>query len=328
MARHPLPVRREDVWTSAFMNTASRYVAAVDCRQGRVVAGGEELYMLRPGEQTLKSRPLPKETVAAHALAIEPRAPGRVAFADELGGVHVLGKDGVVGHLRRAAPDAAMCATHLAWGSTPNALYVRWDDGELARFRGPDLRDSEEFENIGDVSAVAADERGVVALLLMDADPTPVAGILRPGDDFDYRVLPVESPVGGGEGIAVAGNSIAVTLPDVGVFVSRSPTAELTPCEPLATAGPIAFEGSASDAALYGAVAVGSTLSLVRVDASGAAVSVVDLVSEGEGVHEAAIAQGLAWDGTRRTLWVASTTVGLVRCDAPRTKGKTPSLLS
>jgi hypothetical protein len=316
MARPPLPTDPRDTWSPTFWKTPSQYVGALSSGGGRIVAGGEQLYLLRAGNQNLAVRDLGADMGPILAVAVEPRPPWRIAVAHELGGVHILVGDAWI-KIRRAKPADTTLATHVAWGTNPTALCVRWEDGEFARFSGNRLQTLDSFESLDPVDGLAADDRGVVALVRLEG-PTPIAGTLR-GNKFDFRLLPIECDEPRDVHVAVAGDAIAVALDDSGAWLSRSQDEAFAACAPLATACTIAFEGTATDAALFGAVTFSSTRSFVRVDASGAAVRVADI--EAEGSDEPANVSALAWDASRKTLWAASTTVGLIAIKAPGAKG-------
>jgi hypothetical protein len=319
MARPSLPTHPRNTWSPLFWKTPSTYLQTLSCRSGRVVAGGEDIYLLRPGQQSLHVIPYGREMGEIYAVAVEPRPPWRIAIAHELGGVRVVTDGDVHAEIRRNAPDGDIVATHLAWGANPNALYVRWDDGEFVRCRGDDLQTYEGFNQSDPIDALAADDRGVVALVAAVQSLNPYAGTFREGEAFELRELLMDvnaSPFS--VQVAVAGDSIAVTLDSLGAYVSRSPREPLARCASLENACAVAFEDASTGAPLYAAVSLSSTRSLVRVEASGATVRVVDI--EAEGSQEPADVSALAWDASRRTLWAASKAVGLVACTAPGAK--------
>ena len=47
------PSRTGEAWECSFVFDAARDVRAVSCRGGLVIAGGDELHVLRPGAQSL-----------------------------------------------------------------------------------------------------------------------------------------------------------------------------------------------------------------------------------------------------------------------------------
>jgi hypothetical protein len=109
---------------------------------------------------------------------------------------------------------------------------------------------------------------------------------------------------------------------DGGVFVSRAAEAPFVACEPLATAGPIDFEGVSSDAALFGATRHAGIVSITRVDHEGAALRIADFSSDGGVVPELT---AISWDASREMVWGASPQMGLITCTAPSAKhGRKP----
>ena len=109
-----------------------------------------------------------------------------------------------------------------------------------------------------------------------------------------------------------------------GAFVSRAPERPFVPCEPLATAGPIEFEGPTSDAALFGATHKPAFTSILRVDTDGIALRIADFGADAGPTPEIT---GLAWDASREMIWGASPQMGLVTCTAPGARrGKNAAL--
>src|SRR5580704_4702184 len=159
------PRRPGDTWDPSFVFDTARDVRSVSSRGGLVVAGGEELHLLRAGAQSMASRAPPLGIGPLFAAAAEPRAPWRYAIASkELVAVVFRTKEGgdQIVHLRCKTPGRS--ATHLAWGhaGTASSLYIRWDDGEVVRMR-EDMSGVEAPE-LPPMDAIAADDAGVLAL--------------------------------------------------------------------------------------------------------------------------------------------------------------------
>src|SRR5262249_9019615 len=132
-----LPTRKSEAWECGFLFDAVRDVRSVSCRGGLVVAGGDELHLLRPGEQRMASRAPPLDIGPIRAAAAEPRAPFRyaVASADLVAVFYRTPEGDQIMRLRSTPPGPV--ATHLAWGreGTESALYIRWDDGSVVRMK-------------------------------------------------------------------------------------------------------------------------------------------------------------------------------------------------
>lgn len=326
MSKPRLPTHAGDAWECSFLFDAARDVRALSCRGGMVLAGGEEMYLLRPGAQKMASRAPPLDIGPIRAVAAEPRAPWRYAVAsEELVAVFYRNNAGdQILRLRCNPPGPA--ATHLAWGRSGgvSTLYVRWDDGAILRV-APDMSGGEALD-FPPMDAIAADQAGVLALVSFDADE-PLAYFTRDGEALQFRPLPRDLVVEPDQRVhlAVADEAVAFAIADGGVFVSRAHATPFVLSEPLAKAGPIEFAGASSDAALFGATNGAEGISLLRVDAAGDAVLIAELGAD-NGPPPALVALG--WDASRRVLWGASPQVGIVSCTAPSAKGAKKPLLS
>jgi hypothetical protein len=255
------------------------------------------------------------------AAAAEPRAPWRYAVASgDLVAVFFRTKEGDQ-IVRLRCKTSGRSATHLAWGFADRAssLYVRWDDGEVVRMK-QDMSGVEAPE-LPPMDAIAADDAGVLALVSLDME-APRAYVTRDGENVELRTIAKRAGPSRHVYLAVAGDAVAFAADDGGVFVSRAAEAPFVPCEPLATAGPIDFEGTASDAALFGATRHAGIVSITRVDHEGAAIRIADFGGEGGTVPELT---AISWDGSREMVWGASPQMGLVTCTSPAAKhGKKP----
>jgi hypothetical protein len=319
MPRPRLPSRNAETWECSFLFDAPCDVRAVSCHGGLIVAGGDELHLLRPGAQSMASRPPPRDVGPIRVAAAEPRAPFRYAVASE---------DHVTVFFRSDQGDqiAGLCcacptlpappATHLGWGRAggESALYIRWGDGSVVRMKqdmsGVDTTD------LPPMDALAVDDAGTLAMI-STAAPAPTAYLTRDGENLDLRPLPegwsrARDPHGK---LAVAGTAVAFAAGGA-VFLSRATGAPFVQVELLEGATAIALEGPASDAALFGATRRAGLTSILRVDAAGDALRVADFGSDA-GPPELT---GLAWDASRQILWAASPQMGLVTCTAPGAK--------
>lgn len=326
MSRPRLPARAGDAWDCGFLFDSARDVRSVSCRGGIVVAGGDEMYLLRPGAEKMASRSPPLDIGPIRVVAAEPRAPWRYAVAsDELVAVFYKNKQGdQILRLRCNPPGPA--ATHLAWGRIGGAstLYVRWDDGAILRV-APDMSGGEALD-IPAMDAIAADQTGNLALISFEPGEAR-AYVTRDGEALAFRPLPDGLTVEPEQRVylAVADAAVAFSIGDGGAFVSRGKEAPFVASEPLAQAGPLEFEGSSSDAALFGAANDAKGISFLRVDPDGDALLIAELGSDDGPAPELV---GLGWDASRRVLWGVSPHMGLVTCTAPSAKGSKKPLLS
>lgn len=328
-----LPSRNRDAWACGFLFDSAREVRSVSCRGGLVVAGGEELHLVRPGAQRMASRAPPLDIGPIRVAAAEPRAPWRyaVASADLVAVFFRTGEGDQVMRLRCTPPGPS--ATHLAWGKagTESALYILWDDGGVVRMKedmsGVDTTD------LPPMDAIAADDAGVLAMLSFAA-PTPSAYLTDDGETMDLReidAIAVPPPGSRGPGhrsavhLAVSGGAVAFAVAHGGAYVSRAPDTPFVRCEPLAAAGPLDFEGPSPDAALLGASHHAAFTSIVRVEPGGEAVRIADF---GTDAGPPPTITALAWDASRQMVWGASPQMGLVTCTAPEAKGGKKTLLS
>ncbi len=327
MPRPRLPSRNADAWECSFVFESPRDVRAVSCRGGLVVAGGDELHVLRPGAQSMASRAPPLDVGPIRVAAAEPRAPFRYAVAsDDRVAVFFRADPGdQIARLRCAcATSPAPPATHLGWGRAggESALYIRWGDGSVVRMKqdmsGVDTTD------LPPMDALAVDDAGVLAMI-SSAAPAPTAYLTLDGENLDERPLPEGCGLPGPDApadphrrvhLAVADTAIAFAVDGGAVFVSRTPGAPFERVEHLETAEAIALDGAAGEAAVFGATRRRGAASIVRVDEDGDAVVIADFGSDG-GTPEVT---GLAWDASRQILWAASPQMGLVTCTAPGAK--------
>jgi hypothetical protein len=312
----PLPTSPADTWECQFLFESARDVRAVSSRGGLVLAGGDELYMSRPGAQGMASRPRPPDVGVVVGAAPEPRAPFRYAFAtEELVALFIKNDQGE--QIVRLRPtDSGAAPTHLAWGRAEgrSVLYVRWSDGGVMRTT-PDLVGVEVIE-LPPMDAIASDDNGVLALVSF-AQPEPLAYVTRDGEHLETRPLGAAVEPSGHVFLAVADTAVAYAIEGTGAFVSRKAGEPFVRSEPHGAAGPVDFQGVSSDAALLGANRLAAFLAIIRVTPDGAAVRIADFGSDDMPPPEMT---GLSWDASRHAVWGASPQMGLVRCTAPSAK--------
>jgi hypothetical protein len=317
------PSHSADAWECSFLFDTARTVRTVSARGGLVVAGGVELHLVRPGAQNMSTRAPPLDIGHVFVAAAEPRAPWRYAVASsELVAVFWKGAQGdQVVRLRSGSPGPS--ATHLAWARADgaSALYIRWDSGEIVRMKqdmsGVDTTD------LPPMDAIASDDEGVLAMISL-AGPEPRAFVTRDGETLAWRALPGAIAAAEDMHLAVADMAVAFAAKGGGAFVSRADEAPFVAVEPLA-GGPLEFEGTSSNAPLFGVVHQAGAATIVRMGEGGDAIRIADFGSDG-GVAPGITA--LSWDAPRRTLWAASPQMGLVTCVAPSAKGAKKPVMS
>ncbi|MFO0762382.1 MAG: hypothetical protein U0359_38435 [Byssovorax sp.] len=152
--------------------------------------------------------------------------------------------------------------------------------------------------------------------------------VTRDGREIAYRAIEPEISPGASVEIAVAGMAAALVVDRRYVLLSRGreePFARVQALEVLEdrrfTLGPIAFQGASSDAALLCAQRERAASRVVRVDASGAAMTLFEIYGiDGSAPPEIG---ALSWDATRQTLWGVASGAGMFMCTAPgATRGK------
>ncbi len=178
---------------------------------------------------------------------------------------------------------------------------------------------------VGPMDALASDDGGGIAFASVVPGAQRVF-VTRDGREMAYR--PIEPEIGPDASveIAVAGTAAALVVDGRYVLLSRGreePFARVQAVELLEdrhfNLGPVAFEGASSDAALFCAQRERSATRVVRVDASGAAMTVFEIYAlDGSAPPEIC---ALSWDATRQTLWGVASDGGMFKCTAPGAKG-------
>ena len=344
-----LPRYRADAWAGGFVVDSPLYTTAISAVDGTVVAASEVIYRLRPGAIGFQTREPPEGMGDVVAVAVEPRRPRseqRIAVAT-MHELHLYDGGGVAS---LPLPEDHGEIVELLWGpmlTTPpggapgprdaptDVLYVRCAEVllQLVPDRGP-------FDTImrldGPVTracALATDHAGGFAFACCDEEDGEVEVWTLAARDpellWHCRRLDAPATFSDME-LAMAGKALAVSFEFGGVWMTRDCKEHaFTEIEALrgrlapydrGSGGPIAFEGSADDAALFAAVRdTKSTQHIVRVDAEGRAQRIAEV--EVEGVDEGTVSlppvRALAWDSTRRTLWSAAGRAGIMRSTAP-----------
>ena len=332
MSKLQLPSRAGDAWDGGFLSETWHDVQSVEARGGMVVAGGADLYLLKPGDEGWKMRPPPEDIGPVHVVAAEPRGGRRYAVASEKM-FALFFKDKKGDQILRLKPhEPGALVSHLAWGGGkgPCALYVLHHDATLLRMK-PDFSDLEELD-VEEMSALASDDGGTVAMVALNGD-APRVYVTRDGVEMKYRAVNHAIGPDTSVAIAVADTAVALAVDERYVLVSRGIEAPFERIEILDApegsgwkTGPITFQGASNDAALLCTRWENERVRIVRVDASGAAMTILEM--EATETHDPPEVSALSWDASRQTLWGASPYTGIFRCVAPSAKGKKKPFLS
>jgi hypothetical protein len=316
-----LPRRAADCWPGGFVVESPKNTTSIGARAGTVLAGGETMYLLRPGAAGFLVREPPDAVGFVVASAIEPRRPMRLAVAGATAIVILDGKG--VYTTRLPQPHAEPVA--LAWGPPAqaggaaagrSALYALFRDGAVLRFA--DGTGEPETIELPPVEAITGDERGGLALAYVDESSHDLVALVHQGGDA-WRMQRMESPgFIGGVSIALAGTATALSFELEGVWVSRGADAPFVKIESLPDGGPIAFEGASDDAALFGVAKLRERdQAIVRIEADGRAVRIAEVMQDGDPSRTLPPVRDMAWDASRRTLWSAVGPGGVLSTTAP-----------
>jgi len=332
MSRPKLPSRASDIWEGGFLSEQPHDVKDIQARGGMVIAGGTNLFLLKPADETWKSRPPPEDIGPVHAVAAEPRGARRYAVASEkMLALFIKRKEGDQ-ILRLTPKEPGGRVTHLVWGGAkgPCALYALHDDYKLLRMR-PDLSDIDELD-VEEMAAIASDDNGVVAMVAR-AGGNPRVYVTADGAAMRFRHVTEEIEEDQSLDIAVADTAVALVVDQKRVLLSRGMDDPFVPVEALSSpdgkgwiTGPVVFQGASSDAALLCARWEDDLVRVMRVDPTGAAMSIIEMGGT-EQLDPPEVA-ALSWDATRQTLWGASPHVGIFKSVAPTAKGKKKLALS
>jgi hypothetical protein len=307
------------------------YTSSISAAGGTVVAATEAIYCMRAGATRLELLSLPPGHGDVVAVAVEPRRPGRpsrIAVATFLE-LHMLGDTG--GCTVKLPDDhgeivSLMWAPRVINGELLVCLHVRCTEKRLLLVPddGPMGTIIENDWPAEELAAMATDGAGNVAYAVMDEDDGHLHVCFQSdvrSDTWLVRSVPAPDVMRGVE-LAVAGTAVAVSFKDGdgGVWITRD-MRELH-FEELegGQGGPLAFEGTSADAALFAAVKETPTRSaIVRVDARGRRERIAELEIEVEGGEPPSgpMIHAMVWDATRRTLWSAAGRAGLLCSTAP-----------
>jgi hypothetical protein len=190
-----------------------------------------------------------------------------------------------------------------------------------------------EVLEIEPLHAIASDEHGGVAMVSLSGRRPRV---LLASNDLHWKARVIEADLGPSASVqlAVAGTAVAIAVDETYVLLSRSPDEPFVRVPALDLGdvdhgwrvGPVAFQGDSSDAALLCARSEDDLSRIVRVDAEGAAMSIVELA--GTESRDAPDIVSLSWDASRQLLWGATSDAGILRLSPPEAKGRKRVVLS
>ena len=177
------------------------------------------------------------------------------------------------------------------------------------------------------MAALASDEGGVVAMVSLLGGEQRVY-VTHDGVDLRYRAIDPEISPDATVQLAVAGTAVALVVDQEYVLLSRSVDEPFERISALDAepgvhgwlTGPVAFQGASSDAAFFCVRWEGDLVRIVRVDPSGATMSIVEM--GGADGADAPEIGSLSWDTSRQTLWGTSPDLGIFRSVPPDAKGK------
>ncbi len=320
MRKPPLAHREEDVWSGGVVVNPARLLRDVNGAGGHVIAGGDVLYGLRPGAETVGMRPQLDDLLGTLvAVAAEQGPPWRFAVASA-GGITLLGlpRDQKL-TLTSETPEQQV--THMAWANfgKERVLYVRWASGTVGRLR-LDLGTIEEL-HVLPMDAIASDRNGALAMVAARCDARD-AHALWTLDGIRIEERPVSVAFAGRDPearvhLAVADTAIAYAAEGKGTHLSRGIDEDFVPSEALAHGGALAFQGASADAALFGVSWNKLACGIDRVDAKGAAQRIIEMGSD---QADAPRIVAIQWDQSRHALWGASPEIGLLRSNEPKGK--------
>jgi hypothetical protein len=329
-----LPDHDDDAWELAFVGDDKAEVTAIEARGGMVVASGPEIGVLRPGGATWHGHaPPPYVGEPARLVAVEPA--GRRRYAIASGDTFTLftrweASEQVAG-MSSTMPGAKV--THMAWVKRQgqSLLFVLRDDLVLRRMKA--RPSSLEDEELDPVYALGSDERGAYAFVALSGERQRVYSV-PDGGRWRIRYLDTRISRRASLQLAVAENAVALVVDAKYVLLSRAlgepfvrvPSLDLGENEHGFRLGPVAFQGATSDAALFCARKEDDLVRIVRVDAAGAPMSILELA--GTDLRAAPDILSLSWDGSRQTLWGTTSNAGIFRLMPPEAKGKNRVVLS
>jgi hypothetical protein len=301
-----------EAWPGGFVFDRARLVTHVAAGAGTVLAAGDAPYLLRPGATSFGRREIPPDLGDVAAIAVEPRRPSRLAVAG-VGSVLIF--DGErVDRMRLRDPEAEV--DKLAWGLSGTgdalALYALLNDGALLRIE-PQTGGIDELE-LPPVDAIATDEAGNLVFACFDEESWCL-DIHTRGERW-LRCVEAPNAMSTVE-LAVAGQTVAVSFLLGGVWASRGLREPFVEVGALLGGGPIAFQWTEGQAAVFGVDTDESAAGIVRVDSAGTALRIAEIHATGGAGPRIG---RLAWDASRQTLWAAAGEAGLLCSTAPGAK--------
>jgi len=309
-----LPSSLSDVWPGGFAVPNPCWIRSVAAAGGTVLAGGEQIYLLRPGATRFASRPLPTGVGDAVAVGVDPRCRGRMAVACAYGLVLFEGKNLAVARTLDRASEFAEVAWGPATGKRGSDLYILNTVGTVLRL-SPGAPGFEQLD-LPPVRAMTCDEKGQLTYACFDEDDWSLDVHVHTESGLEITHV-LEAPAAMSYVyLARAGEALAVGFEDGGVWLTRRVTEPRLSCVESLSGGPVAFQGPDAAGALFGLKIEEKVRGLIRVDANGAAARIGELeMPETEKLRRGV--EQLAWDATRKTLWAAVGRAGVLASTAP-----------
>jgi hypothetical protein len=307
-----------------------------------MVAAGESIHMMRPGGVQLATHEAPEDH-APHAIAVEPWAPHRYAIASP-GLLSVYSgwpTDELLMEL--SFGEEAGHPMHLAWtrhgtGGKP-AIYFADRRGKLGRV----LPDEERFEtlNAPRVDAMAYDEDGVVALYTW-SDDAPEILVSQENGEWGVRIVCSFGEDDGEEPpriwMAIGGGRVAYTRDHSLVEVSDHDDEDFKLVDGFYGGGELAIapdgtlfisqQRDEDHAEIYRVTRADEVTRIAEITRDPPMGPLPEPEDPDIMVPLPQVITGMAWDATRRALFVAAPELGLLAVKEPGEKGKKRILLS
>jgi hypothetical protein len=207
----------------------------------------------------------------------------------------------------------------LAWGPASvkgSDLYLLTDQETVLRVKAG----AESFEELElpPVTAITSDEKGRIVYACVDEDDWTLDVHLFADPDLEVRHS-VEAPAVMSDAyLAVQGGALAIGFPRDKVWLTRTVAKPHLACVEELSGGPVVFDGPGGHGALFGVAIEGNVTGLLRVAPDGTVARIGELGISGADASAApGLVRQLAWDATRKTLWAAAGSAGVLSSTAP-----------
>jgi hypothetical protein len=317
-----LPENPKDQWKCSFIGDVNKPLHTVSAAGGLVVAGGDILFMQRPGKNKGRMSLGPPTVGLTHVVA-EPWPPHRYVVAAKTHfGVFEGDKPVPAAHIEFTNPEHY--PTHICWARVgkESTVYFRQRGGQMGRVRLAEAK-VENF-NVVEIDAITSDHTGTVAVLDIGAANLTLLHPDGSREDRELFTIP-ESTTDNPDLLyymAMADGSVAFCTEDsASIDVSWHDQPERMEHARQAMSGPIAFADKDHLFAVYNHAVEGPHI--VRTSRLGEPelVGVIEVDShnlpDDEEMPAVAIAS-IAWDSTRNRLWAVSPQFGLTIAEPPK----------